>query len=72
MNYNKYNEVINGTETYKVIAKDLIDKFKYKSRRISAQLGMGFIQAKYSSQSKYLEIAPKQSDFVYLNALLKP
>jgi len=53
-------------------AKDLIDKFKYKSRRISAQLGMGFIQAKYSSQSKYLEIAPKQSDFVYLNALLKP
>lgn len=25
MNYNKYNEVINGVETYKGIAKDLID-----------------------------------------------
>ena len=25
MNYNKYNEVINGTETYKGIAKDLLD-----------------------------------------------
>lgn len=25
MNYNKYNEVINGSETYKGIARDLID-----------------------------------------------
>lgn len=25
MNYNKYNEVINGTETYKGIATDLLD-----------------------------------------------
>jgi glycosyl transferase family 25 len=53
-------------------AKNLIDKFKYKSRRVSAQLGMGITKAKYSSQSKYLEIAPKQSDFVHLNALLRP
>ena len=52
-------------------AKGLADTLKYKSRRIAAQLGMGFVQAKYSSQSKYLEISLKQSDFLYLNALLK-
>lgn len=49
----------------------LSDKLVFKSRRLTAQLNMGFIQAKYSSQSKYLEIAPKKSDFVYLNTLLK-
>ena len=49
----------------------LSDKLVFRSRRLTAQLNMGFIQAKYSSQSKYLEIAPKKSDFVYLNTLLK-
>ena len=50
---------------------NLSGKLAFKSRRLAAQLNMGLIQAKHSSQSNYLEIRPKQSDFIYLNALLK-
>lgn len=53
-------------------ANSLTDKLSFKFKRLSAQLQMGLIQAKKSSRSDYLEVLPNQSDFLYLNALLKP
>lgn len=42
---------------------NLKDKLSFKTKRLSAQLKMGIVQAKYSSQSNYLEILPNLSDF---------
>lgn len=51
-------------------AKDLMDKFKYKSRRISAQLGMGVKQLKNASNGSYQKLMPNPNDFIYLNDLV--
>lgn len=55
----------------KPMPNTLSDKLIFKSKRLAAQLDMGIVQAKYSSQSNYIEITPNENNFAYLTPLLK-
>lgn len=55
----------------KPTANSLSDKLTFKSKRLAAQVDMGLIQARHSSQSNYIEIRPNEDEFAYLSYLLK-
>lgn len=50
---------ISTVSNIKPSPNNLSDKLVFKFRRLVAQVSMGLIQAKYSSQSNYLEVLPK-------------
>lgn len=54
----------------KPMPNSLSDKLTFKSKRLAAQLDMGMVQARYSSQSNYIEICPNADEFIYLAPLL--
>jgi len=51
-------------------AKGIVNKLRYKSRRISAQVGMGVNQLKNASNGSYQKVFPDLDDFIYLQDLI--
>lgn len=61
---------ISTPDNTKPPADGAVDKVRYKSRRISAQLAMGITQLKHSSGNCYQEVMPHEESFEYLYDLI--
>ncbi|OXL26641.1 glycosyltransferase family 25 protein [Psychrobacter sp. DAB_AL32B] len=61
---------ISTPSNIKPISNSITNTLKYKSKRISAQLGMGVNQLKNSSDGCYKEIIPNNDSFKYLRCLI--
>ncbi|WP_201580292.1 glycosyltransferase family 25 protein [Psychrobacter sp. Pi2-52] len=61
---------ISTPNNIKPLSNGIVKTLKYKSKRISAQLGMGINQLKNSSDGCYQEIIPDNDSFEYLYRLI--